>query len=80
MALMDRLARILAEQKKNVCVYLIGDYTKCTRENKAQLKMLDAYGLQSLQNCPENPEIVYVDALLESVVAANRRSGSSGDT
>lgn len=83
------VARILAEQKKNVCVYLIGDYTKCTRENKAQLKMLDAYGVTKLTELPpENPEIVYVDALfgigcsrpieglaLQVIREINRRSG-----
>ncbi len=58
------VARMLAERKRDVAVFLIGDYTKCTEENKRQLKMLDAYKVQKLMELPQEDEnIVYVDAL-----------------
>lgn len=57
------VARILREKNIRVTCVLIGDREKCTKETRAQLKILEQYGLSVNNTIPEGEYTSIIDAL-----------------
>ena len=56
-------ARILREKNRKVTCVLMGDRERCTKETRAQLKILEQYGLSVNNTIPEGEYTSIIDAL-----------------
>ena len=57
------VARILKERNRKVTCVLLGDKDRCTKETRAQLKILEQYGLSVNNTIPEGEYTSIIDAL-----------------